>query len=222
MNKSIKILLAAFVIITLTGTTVHAIKNLSLVNSYNSIAEYSKIEKNKVGLEKYKTEVMKRNNKLKIARLDGIIATITFNEPISAQKLEFYVKKHSIHPVQIQARSIQANGARVTTMTKTTKGFKETDEIVKQQAMDSDATFVGYVSMYALVDSNKIEGIENDHYTYLIDTSADFFHSGESQVNGVTRNQLSYENINKLGKRFPHSLAWDLEDIRKVDKARDY
>lgn len=217
MNKKIRgLFLVTLIISTLTVTSVYAYENLLVANSYNSVEEYSKIEKSQSGLDEYKSAVMEKNKQLKNAKLEEVIATITFDKVITADELESYIKKHNIKTVQVQARALQADGTRVTIMTKTTKGFKATDEIVKQMAVDSNATFAGYISMYATVDSNSIDGIEKDNDTYLVDTSADLFHVGKNQVNGKSRNLLDENNSKKVSKRFPPSLTWKLEDVRST------
>ncbi|HOV28379.1 MAG TPA: hypothetical protein PK566_18750 [Pseudobacteroides sp.] len=213
MSKKLKVFLAVFAILALSITSVYAYENMIVDNMYNPIKEYEKINKTELGFKNHKQLVEQKNNKLKQAKIDDVIATITFNNPLSFEKLQNYVNLHGLKLVQIQARAINSNGDRVTIMSKSSKGLVETDRIVNEQSKDQNAEFIGYISLYCLVDSNKIENIENDASTYLIDTSGDLFHAGKKQKNSKERN-LSDSIDKKIGKRFPHSLAWDLEDLK--------
>ena len=113
MNKKIRVLLVvALIISALTVTSVYAYENILLPNSYNSIVEYSKIEKSKAGLDKHKQFILEKNKKLKEAKLTDVMATITFEKAISVDELENYINTHNIKPVQVQARSLQADGTK--------------------------------------------------------------------------------------------------------------
>jgi hypothetical protein len=164
-RKLLKIATTLLVISTLVFGAVSAYATVK--DSYNPINKYEKIEKTNDGIEKYKQSVKEQYNQLKIANVSDVMVTITFDKALSMEELERYVIKHNIKPVQIQARSLQGDGTRVTTMSKTTKGYKQTDTIIQQELQKLNLTFVGYVSMYALVNSCDIDSIQNDRNTYL-------------------------------------------------------
>ncbi len=202
MKKNIIGITLILSLLSITGFSIFAD-----TEDYDPIKSYSKIEKTESGLNGYKDSVAVKNEIIKEAKLTDVRATITFNTPIDIEDLKKYQKKYGIELVQVNARATNYNNERWTISSLTSMGLDKTNEIVQQQVAEiEDGKFIGYTDVYALVDYDKIDNMIKDKITYLVDTSGDNHFSPESKSK---HNSRSF---------FPHSLTWDLEDLKQKSK----
>lgn len=167
--------------------------NVAASNPLDVIAQYKNIEKTPQGVQKYQEYIHKKSQELKDDKVEDIIATITFAKPLSYQEFETYISKHNITPKQIQVRGLVGE-KRITIAVKPSANMQQI--VANQLKYPEPAKFVGYIDIYAVVDSTDIDGIQNDTNTFLIDTSADSHFTGSDN-------------------EFPHALSWLLEDMEQ-------
>lgn len=105
------------------------------------------------------------------------------------EELQAFITKHQITPRQIQGRALRGEDR----LTVAVKPQENMNEIVQKQI--EPATFVGYIDMYAILDSKQLSQLEADPLTLLVDTSGDSYFTGSD-------------------KEFPHALSWLLEDLK--------
>nr|WP_312580083.1 hypothetical protein [Sedimentibacter sp.] len=186
MKINQKIVAIGFVMMMLLSTSVFAVNA-----SENSSGEVSQ----------YIQDVKDLNDEISTQSIEDIPSTITLSEAISYKQLESYATSNNIEIVQVQARGIDSNGNRVTFASKVHRGFEETEQILREMADEEGIEFIGYNAMYALVDSKNLLDIQNNEYTFLVDTSAYKINKRDVSIT----NELS----------FPHSFAWELDDINE-------
>lgn len=175
-------------------------------DTFSAIEQYKSIDKSEEGIQEYKQIITRQNQDLIKSKLDGISSTITFVKPLTYEELIAYIEKYDINPVQIQARALQGD-TRVTIATKFCADF---DVITKSQTeYFPGSEFVGYTDIYATIDYKNIKAIQDDEYTYLLDSSADNYFSGNDEQDGNERNK------DRKGSHYAHALTWLLEDINK-------
>lgn len=170
-------------------------------------------------LQSYVTDAEEMNEILSAESLEDVLTTITFSEALSSDILQEYVETYNIEIVQIQARGFDTDGNRITFFSRTDKGIEETFEILADLAASDGVELSGVIGMYALIDSQTIQLIQADQYTYLADTSGDAFFSGNQNTYGIQRNTEEYGNT--VSKAFPQSVAWEAEDLGLVDYTCD-
>ena len=187
------------------------VNNLNFNELVNTSTEYN-IEKNKNRIEFYKENVKENNKKLFENKINNILTTITFKNPISIEELTKFLTEHNIQQNQIaeiQARALQPDGTRVTAGSLIREDIYQTAVDLQQKSIeDSDAQFIGYTSLYCVIDYKTLIDIESDPITYLADTSGDMYFQGITNADGLKRNKDV-----RGTKRFPISLTWNLEDI---------
>jgi len=176
-------------LIVVVGSLIQVTNTVHASKAYNSVSEYKSIERSIDGIEQYKAKVKENLRRLEKEKVNNIAATITFEKPLSFEELQTYVKKHQITPRQIQCRALDGNDR----LTIAVKQQKNMHEIVQKQI--ESATFIGYIDMYAILDSKQIPELETDPLTFLVDTSGDSYFTGSD-------------------KEFPHALSWLLEDLK--------
>lgn len=214
-NKKI-IALIVVALVTIGSVLSTQAYNYQILNAYQSVSAYESIDKSQSGLSQHSKKINEMNNKLVMEDLEDVMVTITFRKPLGLEDLKTYVQEHNVDIVQLQYRAVQKDGTRVTGVTKTTDGLDATDLIAREMSDDSNARFVGYISMYALVDSVNLKKAISDKKTYLIDASADLYFQGKTRKNGKARNIIS--GIEKNAGRYPMSLAWDLENLAVISE----
>lgn len=156
----------------------------------------------------YVNIIQKQNMEYSKQEIGNIPVTITLTKAISLEELKTFVDNTEIEIVMVQARGFDQNGDRITFISKTHKGFDETQKILLSMAKEDNVEFSGYNAIFALVNTNNLEQIENNEFTYLADTSSYNLNSYE------TANSTEDEsNLDDTKYSFPHSLAWELEDL---------
>ncbi|WP_409175490.1 hypothetical protein [Brevibacillus fortis] len=164
------------------------------------IGNYLQIEKSDDGLEEYVLKTKKKNNALKKSNKEGIIATITFAEPLDFDEVKSYIKKHKLEVKQLQSRA-KVDNKRITLSSIYNKDVEKAVEYalegLEEEYENKNVEFVGYTDMYVIVNSKEIDDIEADSHTFLLDASADSHFIKENK------------------KYHPHALTWLLEDLKE-------
>ncbi|MBU0940700.1 MAG: hypothetical protein KKD36_04625 [Bacteroidetes bacterium] len=170
------------------------------------IENYSKIEKTKKGLLKYKQDIEKKNTELSLNKKTNALVTITFNKPLSLDELKDLSNNYNLDLKQVQSRYL-VDEQRFTTST-LVQDAKLNDVDMNSIAVLNDLTneyidksvsFIGYTDVYAVINTKDINKVEKNTDVFLIDSSADsYFISENEQI-------------------FPHALTWDLEDTKLID-----
>lgn len=176
-------------VIVAVGSLMLVTNTTYAAKTYDSILEYKSIERSIEGVEKQKAKAKENLKQLEKAKVNNIIATITFSKPVSYEELQAFITKHQITPRQIQGRALRGEDR----LTVAVKPQENMNEIVQKQI--EPATFVGYIDMYAILDSKQLSKLEADPLTLLVDTSGDSYFTGSD-------------------KEFPHALSWLLEDLK--------
>lgn len=192
-----------------------SISGFARTSDFNSAETYLESQ-----VSAYVDSVSFKNNMIKHCNLEDVITTITFSEYLTFPEFEDFVAKYDIQIVQLQLRGVTESGDRVSIFTRTDKGLAITEEIVNIQAA-GEFELKGITGVYALVNSEKIAGLEQDSHTYCVDTSGDHYfellaHASPMKldnldiVNCASRNDLANSSIGEL---FPKSITWQIEDL---------
>lgn len=152
-------------------------------------------------IQTYVNQIEEINLELSKSGSIDVPATITLTNNLTYEQLSQYVKENVMDIVQLQARGIDVNGERITFASLTYKGLDETDRILKSMAAEEGVEFLGYNSMYVLVDAKELLNVQNNDLTFLIEPSI-----LESDQKNVADLQVEVS--------FPHSLSWSLEEIK--------
>lgn len=203
VKKTIIILSAVLIlivatVITVSGDTFRYNPNDATRANLNTVS----------AMQDYKAEVEAENTKLP-SNLENVISTITFSKAMSFDEFKQYVESYNIEILRIQARGFDKNGDRTTLYSRADNGLDKTFDLIELALQSSPSDYAGIISVYALVNSNDVEAIQNDNNTFLIDTSMDNYY------------RKNVFNIFRKGDDpdlfFPHSVAWDAEDLGLAD-----
>jgi hypothetical protein len=160
---------------------------------FDVIGIYKSIEKTETGLKKYKAMVQKKNEVLVENGVNDILVTVTFNNPISYEQLTKVVKDYKVTLKQIQGRALSGN-ERITLGI--APGEKMHENVLSHvNSLEGTPVFEGYIDFYGTVDFSNLKKLENDGLVFLVDSSGDSF-------------------FNETEDNNPHSLSWDLEDLK--------
>lgn len=171
------------------STTVPVSNTTSTTNSQSDsqvITEYKAIEPTEDGITKYKSKQKEITKKLKSnKKINDIAVTVTFAEPLSFDEVKTITEKYNVNIEELEARSIDSNGDRIT------HAIKGLNKSLSQDG----SNFIGYTSLQGYVSSENIFGLESEEKIFLVDASGD---------NNVT--ELEKDN-------FAVPLTWYLEDL---------
>lgn len=184
--NSVLVVAVAFVFVLSIATQVYAL----------SISEHLISDR----LLKYSEEIKQANNSLIQQRIKDIPITVTLRDILDIEELENLSIKNGVEMVMVQARGYDSNGDRVTFMSKTHKGLKETDRILREMAIEDNVKFVGYISFFAISDYEVVEKLQENEHVFLVDTSSYSIEQQHARENGK-------------GVCFPHPLSWELESV---------
>ena len=162
----------------------------------------------------YKEQIENGNEALASENINDIITTITYSSPATFDEVAYFAQNYDIRIVQIQARGIAPDGTRITIFSRTDKGFEETEDLLLEQAQADGYELIGVIGIHAMVNSNMLIALQSDSLTYLADTTGDGFFIGATDSSSIERNNLNEVNVGKL---FPQSLYWDLEELGIID-----
>lgn len=211
-SKKLAIILSSTIICVLVVVTVLGFSGKSL--KYNPNNATATNLKTISAMQDYKTNVESENAKLP-SNLEDVISTITFSKAMSFDELKQYVESYDIEILQLQARGFDKSGNRTTLFSRADKGLDETFDILEFTLQSSSSDYAGIISMYALVNSNNIPSIQNDSNVFLVDTSNDEEYR-KSITNIFGTKKESFSTDNEIERVFPHSVAWDAEDLGLV------
>lgn len=137
---------------------------------------------------------------------DALMATITFNNYLSFDEFARFMDENPVTIAQLQLRGVAPGGERVSIFTRTDKGLAETEQLLLEQASNEGFSVVGITSVYALVDEDQLNEIDQDRHTYTIDVAVDEYDSTVQLCNGGKTANCG------LNGGFPKPLTWEMED----------
>jgi len=125
-------------------------------------------------LKEYKNKVLSNQKIYKENKKDNVLATITFNYPISIDVFADFVNKYDIKVNQFSIRAINQIGDRVTISGKPGENEVVPENILNSMLDKSKAEFKGIIDCYVELDSAYLDKInDNEKNVFLVDTSAD-------------------------------------------------
>jgi len=213
-RKKMIIIFAVVAMTVLVASTLSVTAYSRSKEPYAPDKAYSKIDMSVQGITAYKEQIESDNARLSAESIDSIITTITFSRPISMDELSNYVKMYDVNIVQITLRGMEPDGSRITVFSRTDKGFKETESMLFAQAKMNGCELIGVIAMNALVNSSRLDELQADSLTYLADTTGDKHYKGNRNIQSMGLNSQGEVSV---GKSFPHSPYWDLEDLNVID-----
>lgn len=131
-------------------------------------------------------------------KMDTIPSTITFNKYMSLEEFEIFISEIETPISYAQLRGIDESGDRITIFTMLDKGWDETKELINAKAEDKRFSVKGVVAVYANLDGEQINILQNRSDVYSIDSAVT-----------IATNSTDLT----LPDGFPHSIAWELEDL---------
>lgn len=211
MKKYGKILGVGLTLIMVLSCVVYA--ENSREEAFNPIESYSKIDNTKSGIETYKSNVVKRIDDISSKKIKDINCTITFSEKISLDELKSFVEKYAIDLEFVEVRYVK-DGERSTAGIRFLDDYNQLKYLIESTESEHDVQLQGIVDIYARVDADMLEDVQNDEIVFLTDISGDAVMVGNYSVNQEERNKnYAPDGLDS----FPCALSWDLEDAGIVD-----
>lgn len=188
----------------------------ALAFSFTSLAAYSDMadqsEENTLSsasittetqLDAYIDQVSSLNDSIEVQNIPDVMTTISFSDYLSFTDVADYIKMYDADAQQLQLRAVDANGNKLTMITRTDLGLDETEALLTKEALVDDYTIIGVCGMNALLDSTVLRSVEADTRTYLADTSGDpIFMQSQNTVAAQAEDH-----------EFPQPLTWNLEEL---------
>lgn len=211
MKKYGKILGVGLTLIMVLSCVVYA--ENSREEAFNPIESYSKIDNTKSGIETYKSNVVKRIDDISSKKIKDINCTITFSEKISLDELKSFVGKYAIDLEFVEVRYVK-DGERSTAGIRFLDDYNQLKYLIESTESEHDVQLQGIVDIYARVDADMLEDVQNDEIVFLTDISGDAVMVGNYSMNQEERNKnYAPDGLDS----FPCALSWDLEDAGIVD-----
>lgn len=211
MKKYGKILGVGLTLIMVLSCVVYA--ENSREEAFNPIESYSKIDNTKSGIETYKSNVLKRIDDISSKKIKDINCTITFSEKISLDELKSFVEKYTIDLEFVEVRYVK-DGERSTAGIRFLDDYNQLKCLIESTESEHGVQLQGIVDIYARVDADMLEDVQNDEIVFLTDISGDAVMVGNYNVNQEERNKnYAPDGLDS----FPCALSWDLEDAGIVD-----
>ena len=211
MKKYGKILGVGLTLIMVLSCVVYA--ENSREEAFNPIESYSKIDNTKSGIETYKSNVVKRIDDISSKKIKDINCTITFSEKISLDELKSFVGKYAIDLEFVEVRYVK-DGERSTAGIRFLDDYNQLKYLIESTESEHDVQLQGIVDIYARVDADLLEDVQNDEIVFLTDISGDAVMVGNYSMNQEERNKnYAPDGLDS----FPCALSWDLEDAGIVD-----
>lgn len=183
--------------IKMENDSITKLKQGLTANKLSSIAE----------VNKYKEDVAKANKLLKEKSFNDIPATVTFKRALTRREIAQMEQFGGIKYNTLEVR-LKKGDERITAFTRTDGGLEYTEAVIKKAAIQEGMEFVGFISGQATVRSDQINCLETNDKVYLIDASCDGF------FEEMNRNEDGQQRNSNVKKRYPKSLAWEIEDMQ--------
>lgn len=150
-------------------------------NKDEAVKEFSKVVKNKEGIDNYKKSMVNKIKSIKEyyskkskeygAKDHFIKSTITFNEPVSEEQIKNFVKKYKIKVTSVDLSFLENDSNKTIEIVWGNK-FENVVPRFKEKTFDRDINIIGFTAIYGEVKINHIDSIENDENS-IVDVSAD-------------------------------------------------
>ena len=139
--------------------------------------------------------------------------SITFSEKISLDELKSFVGKYAIDLEFVEVRYVK-DGERSTAGIRFLDDYNQLKYLIESTESEHDVQLQGIVDIYARVDADMLEDVQNDEIVFLTDISGDAVMVGNYSMNQEERNKnYAPDGLDS----FPCALSWDLEDAGIVD-----
>lgn len=156
----------------------------------------------KAEFNKYKS---KQKEMLKEIKNDDIEVVLTFNKPLSVQKLKQLVNKYKIDVSSYEIKAADKDGAWTTV-----GGTPDKQELFPQKRYNGvtknrDLKFSGFTSLVGTVNKQKLASLEKDQDIFLADVSKEY-------VKSLNSLSAQSENTN-IDIQVP-DFAWEVNELK--------